>query len=82
MEERLKVMCCYLMRLRRLGQWFLQRDLKASIYEMDEKPLHSNEAAASRERFSLMTVVTSSAAAASSPRTFARTSFPHDVSHE
>ena len=90
MEQRLKAMWCNLIRLRRLGQWFLQRDLRDSIYGIDEKPLHFNEAgsknhgtldiagvpkcrlkanhAASRERVSLMTAVTSNAAAASSPR--------------
>ena len=89
MEQRLKAMWCNLIRLRRLGQWFLQRDLKDSLYGIDEKPLHFNEAgsknhgtldlagvpvcrlktnhAASRERVSIMTAVTSNAAAASSP---------------
>ena len=43
MEARLKAMWCNLIRLRRLGQWFLQRDLKDSIYGVDEKPLHFNE---------------------------------------
>ena len=44
MEQRLKAMWCNLIRLRRLGQWFLQRGLKDSIYGIDEKPLHFNEA--------------------------------------
>ena len=89
LEQRLKAMWCNLIRLRRLGQWFLRKDLRDSIYGIDEKPLHFNEAgsknhptldiegvpvcrlkanhAASRERVSLMTSVTSNRDAASAP---------------
>ena len=90
LELRLKAMWCNLIRLRRLGQLFLGKDLKDSIYGIDETPLHFNEAgsknhatldiegvpccrlkenhAASRERVSLMTSVTSNPEAASLPR--------------
>ena len=44
LEQRLKAMWCNLFRIRRLAQWFLQRDLADSIYGIDEKPLHFNEA--------------------------------------
>jgi hypothetical protein len=90
MLERLRAMWLNCIRVRRLAERTIGRDLSEAIYGIDEKPIHFNESgsknvstleiagapsvrlkqnhAATRERVSLMTVVTSSPLAASQPR--------------
>lgn len=89
--RRLRAMWVNIIKVRRLAEIFVGRDLSDAIYGIDEKPIHFNEAgskavrtleiqgapsvrlkenhAASRERASLMTMVTSSRSEASSPAT-------------
>jgi hypothetical protein len=87
--RRLRAMWLNCIRVRRLAQQTLGRDLADSIYGIDEKPLHFNEAgsknvrtlelsgapcvqlkqnhAATRERCTIMTTVTSNLVVASMP---------------
>ena len=86
LESRLRAMWLNTIRVRRLAEHTLGRDLADQIYGVDEKPIHMNESgskntrtleivgapsvklkenhAATRERVSLMTIVTSNPAVA------------------
>lgn len=90
MTVRLRAMWINSIKVRRLAQRLLHKDLSDSMYGIDEKPLHFNESgsknvrsleivgapavqlkenhAATRERVSVMTLVTSSLAAVNQPR--------------